>query len=329
MLIVDAPGPHVDRSVTLQFYGDWGLANLSRVCGWLQQEFLDRAGPDSRAAIWNGRGGVDAIRAVGRGEVDVALSTPAPFARMGLDGLGPFAGEAYPELRALGVVPQNDRLLVALDEGLGISSFPEWREQRAGLRIAACPDDGINFVGLATEALMSASGIDRETVESWGGNYVFDERPPPCVRRYIDGEVDAVIMEAMMMPAWDELFERRPTALLEPEPAVLADLESRLGWPSYRVPEDYWPAKPDPIVALDFSDFLVIVRSDLPEDVAHLLTWCLFETTDHIEMYYRHLPPNRSPISYPLEPEAMARTPIPLHPGAVRYLDERSREGTG
>jgi len=322
MLITQARGPRIERSVTLRFYGDWGLANLTRVCGWLQQEFLDRAGPHARGAIWNGRGGVDALRAIGRGEVDVALSTPAPFARMALEGRGPFAGEPYPHLRALGVVPQNDRLLVALDASLGIRSFADWRERKAGLKIAACPNDGINFVGLATEGLMAASGIDRATLEGWGGGYVLDERPPPCVERYMAGEVDAVIMEAMMMPAWDELFAQRETVLLEPEPEVLAQLERELGWPSYRVPEGYWPAKPEPIMALDFSDFLVIVREDMPEDVAHVLTWCLFETRGHIEMYYRHLDPNRSAITWPLVPEAMAQTPIPLHPGAERYVRE-------
>lgn len=322
MLIVEAAGPRIERSVTLNFHGDWGLANLSRVCGWLQQEFLDRAGPESRGAIWNGRGGVDAIRAVGRGVADVALCTPAAFAKMALAGTGPFTEERFPDLRALAVVPQDDRLLVALDERLGIASFADWRERRAGLKIAACPDDGINFVGYATEGLMAASGIDRSTLEGWGGGYVLDERPPPCVERYAAGEVDAVIMEAMMMPAWDDLFQRRPTILLEPEPEALARLDRELSWPSRLVPEGYWPAKPDPIMALDFSDFLVMVRADMPEDVAHVLTWCLFETREHIESYYRHLPRNRSAITYPLEPSAMAQTPIPLHPGAERYVRE-------
>src|SRR2546422_5113053 len=63
--------PHVSRSITLHFYGDWGQANLHRVCGWLVQEVGDRSGPHSRFAIWNGRGGTDAVRAVGRGQVDV------------------------------------------------------------------------------------------------------------------------------------------------------------------------------------------------------------------------------------------------------------------
>lgn len=31
------------------------------------------------------------------------------------------------------------------------------------------------------------------------------------------------------------------------------------------------------IPVIDFSDFLIIVRDDMPEDIAHLLTWCLVQ----------------------------------------------------
>jgi hypothetical protein len=46
------------------------------------------------------------------------------------------------------------------------------------------------------------------------------------------------------------------------------------------------------------------------------------ETRDLIEVQYRHLAPERSPITYPLEPKKMAQTPFPLHPGAERYYRE-------
>ena len=48
----------------------------------------------------------------------------------------------------------------------------------------------------------------------------------------------------------------------------------------------------------------------MPDDVAHLIAWCLGETRGALERQYRHLPPNRSPVSYPLDPAKMARTPI-------------------
>ena len=33
-----ADEPRLDRPVTLAFRGDWGQANMHRICGWLAQE---------------------------------------------------------------------------------------------------------------------------------------------------------------------------------------------------------------------------------------------------------------------------------------------------
>lgn len=73
---------------------------------------------------------------------------------------------------------------------------------------------------------------------------------------------------------------------------------------------------------LDFSHFLIVATSDLAEDVAYALAWSLVEGWDGIERQYRHLPPERSPVSYPLKPDEIWRTSIPLHPGAERYFRE-------
>jgi TRAP-type uncharacterized transport system substrate-binding protein len=73
---------------------------------------------------------------------------------------------------------------------------------------------------------------------------------------------------------------------------------------------------------LDFSHFLLLTTTDLPDDVAYALAWSLIERFSTLEMQYRHLPPERSPVSYPIDPKAACRTPIPLHPGAERYFRE-------
>jgi hypothetical protein len=77
-----------------------------------------------------------------------------------------------------------------------------------------------------------------------------------------------------------------------------------------------------PFPTLDFSDFLMIARSDLPEDIAHMIAWCLCEKRAVLERMYRHIPPERSPVTYPLEPKKIATTSINLHPGAARYYRE-------
>jgi uncharacterized protein len=313
MNAVRPPEPRLARSLQLHMRGDWGAANLHRICGWISQELAERAGPYTRTAIWNGRAFADSVHAVGRGEVDLAMVTPAAFARMGLTGAGPFNGERYPDLCALGVLPQNDRLVVALRRDLGIGSFGELRRARPALRVATSVHDGENFVGLARHEILTRSGVD---VEGWGGSWVTYERPWEVLAAYRDGRADAVVYEAIMMPLWQELGAGM--RFLEVEPDVLASIEQDLGLPAGELPAGYFPGSPA-LRTLDFSDFLVLTRADLADDLAYAIAWVLGETREVIERQYRHLPPDRSPLGYPLDPAAMARTPVPLHPGAARY----------
>ncbi len=47
-----------------------------------------------------------------------------------------FEGTPHPELRTLGVMPQDDRLVLAVGAEHGITSFEDLRTRRAPLRIA-------------------------------------------------------------------------------------------------------------------------------------------------------------------------------------------------
>jgi TRAP-type uncharacterized transport system substrate-binding protein len=319
-LAMGAPdGPTIARSIRLIFSGDWGMANLHRICGWLSQTMGERAGPESRFLTTTAHAGFDTAAALARNDVDVALATPACFARMPAEGRGPFAGRAVTCLRALAVLPQWDRLVLAVDAKYGIASFADLRRNRPSLKIAVSADNGMNHIGYATARIMAAAGIAPAELESWGGAYVERWRPDQCVALARAGVCDAVFQEAIMTPWWRELLEARSMVLLPIEAAVLDMLEECFGWARGELPQGYFPSLSAPLVTLDYSDFIVLVRDDLPEDVAYLLTWCLVETRAELERQYLHLPRERSPVTYPLEPRRMAESPIPLHPAAERY----------
>jgi uncharacterized protein len=78
----------IERPITLHMMGDWGIANLHRICGRISAELWRRSQPGSKFATWAGRGGTDAIDAVLDGEVQIALFVPAGFARTVCDGKG-------------------------------------------------------------------------------------------------------------------------------------------------------------------------------------------------------------------------------------------------
>ena len=51
----------LEHPITLHMMGDWGIANLHRICGWIGAELWRRSPAGSKFATWAGRGGTDAI----------------------------------------------------------------------------------------------------------------------------------------------------------------------------------------------------------------------------------------------------------------------------
>jgi TRAP-type uncharacterized transport system substrate-binding protein len=320
--------PTVDRRLTVTFQGDWGQANLHRVCGWLSQEVGDRSAPGSRFFIRNGRGGTDAIDNVLSGEVDVAIMTPTAAMGMVRAGLGPLAVDGAERLRALGTLPQRDRLVTCVDAALGVSSMNELADRLSELRIATSPDDGVNLIGLAAHRQLHAVGVEPAKVRDAGGEFFYDERPFPPIAAFRDGAANVLIHEAIMTPHWQRITENRHVVYLDASPEVLNAFDE-WHWRSAVVPQGYLPELDHDLTALEFSDFLVLCTEDLADDVASLIAWCMVATRDALESQYRHLPPDRSPVTYPLEPQAIASAPIPMHPAAATTYaalrpDERS-----
>ena len=312
--------PVIDRSLTLNIVADWGQANFHRIASWLTQEFCDRAGPQSRTKIWSIRnGGIEAMYHVHDGEAQVCIVTPAMMMAAALEGKAVFEGRPMPGMRALARMPQNDTMMMAFDPKLEINNFADLRAKKPALKLAVSEDDGTSFIGYATTKFMEAHGISKQIIESWGGELIETVRPEQSLELVRTGEANAVIQEAAMAPWWTTIVEAGQVRPINAEPEALAKLEKELGWGQNVIRAGFWAGLDEPIKSLDFSDFLILVRDDMPDDVAHLLAWCLCETSQNIEQTYHHIPAERSPLGYPLDPKKLANTPIDLHPGALAY----------
>jgi uncharacterized protein len=316
------PVPRIDRSLKLEFRGDWGRANMHRILGWLCGELVHLSGSQTRIAIWNGWGGLDNIQAVGRGEVDLSLVTPSAFTAMAYQGRGPCVSEPFPNLRAIGHVPQNDRMVFAVRGEFDIRSFADLRAKQPKLRITAGRDDGASFMGMAAQHLLKAGGAPRAAIESWGGRFIEHETPFECVDDMLSGQADAIIQEAVLTRQWAAMADRLDLTYVPIDPAARDALLRDFGWPSATLPKNYLRGMTSETEFLDFSHFLLITTDRLPEDVAYALAWALVERWKNLEDQYRHIPPEHSPISYPLDAQAACRTPIPLHAGAERYFSD-------
>jgi uncharacterized protein len=174
-------------------------------------------------------------------------------------------------------------------------------------------------IGFATQRLMEAAGLPRAQLEAWGGDYIESERPNDCVGLVRQGNADAVIHEAIMTQWWQDLSNATDMAFLPVEEIVLVAMTRDYRWLMATLPAGYLTGMNAEFMTLDFSNFLMIAREDLLDDVAYLLAWCMCERREVLERFYAHIPPERSPVTYPLVPAKIATTPIPLHPGAERY----------
>lgn len=313
------PAVRIDRSLELSFRGDWGVATLHAICGSLGQEMLSRAEPGSRFAIWSGSGFMDNIRAVVTGDVDVSVVTPAASLRLAFGGLGPFAGEPLTDLRAIGTLPQDDKLTLVVARDLGVSSFADIVRDHPALHLATPPDDGVNTVGFVAREIMEAAGIGPKTIRSWGGSLVDAVRPRDALGHFSSGKANAAMHEAVFADYWQEMARTFDPVFVPIDDAALQHMEQEFHWPRAELPAGYFPMLRRPLPVLDFSDFVVVVRSDMPEEVARLLTSCLVEGCQGLERRFHHIPPHRSPLTYPLDPATMPETPIPLHEGAKAY----------
>jgi uncharacterized protein len=324
MSVYKVPPPKIQRSLTMNWMGDFGRANLHRSLGWLCFEFNKLAGPYMKIAIWNGLGQMDNINAVGRGQIDVAFAVPENLVALALDGRGPFKNEFYPHLRSLGHVPQHDRLVFAVRSDLGITSYEDLRRMKPKLRITAGIEDGTTFIGYGTQLMMEAAGISRKTIESWGGRYIEHLEPRVCTKEVLDGNADAIIQEAVMTYYWKQLAEKVDLTFLPIEPAVRDTLRKEFGWEPASLPAGYLRGIDREMEFMDWSHFSLITTTDLPDDVAYALAWCSIERFETLQQQYEHIPPNESPVSYPIDPRLACKSPIPLHPGAERfYRDAR------
>ena len=318
--------PLVDRSVMLDFVGDWGQATFHKILSWLTQQFCDRAGPKSRTRIWSIRGGgSECIPMVHDGEADLCVATPANLMPAALKGEGIFAQYGpMPHLRALAVLPQRDRMVLVVHPSLNVHSFAEIRSKKPALKLSTCPDDGTSFIGYIAMALLVAHGLDEATLQSWGGHLVLEKRPESCINATVDGKANALLQEAYMLPGWNQLVEKEGWIPIPVEQEVLDKLskvQGKSGFESAPVATAHWNTKSD-FPALEFSDFLLVVRDDMPDDVAALLTWCLINTRQGFERQFKHMPPEKCALTYPMQPAEMAKTSIELHPGARKVYQE-------
>ncbi|MCW6006294.1 TAXI family TRAP transporter solute-binding subunit [Micromonospora sp. CPCC 205371] len=235
-------------------------------------------------------GSLDNLRLVAEGGADAGFAT-VDTVTMATHGDQPFrAAGALVALARL----YDDYLQIVVPADSDIDRITDL----PGRRVSTGPDGSGNAV-VANRVL----GTDMETVHL---------SPADSADALHAGQIDAfVVTGGLPVPAVQELSERRPIRLLSLRTEI-ADIQSQYGeqYQARTIPARTY-GMPTEVETLGVANVLV-VRPDLPGDIAYQLTSLLFDAKADLVRAHaeaRRLDHRQAPATFP----------IPLHTAASRY----------
>jgi len=257
---------------------------------------------------------------VADGELSLLWINPnAPLA-LAYKGCPPF-GAVLP-LRTVAVFPSWDVGVIAVHESTGITSIEQIREHRPVLRVStgtviAPPfDEDPTMFAIAT--VMAAAGFSFADIVAWGGSVQTVSRPShPDRAAMIDrGEVNAVFDEGIL--SWGQYAIERGFRIL-PIEGALRQRVTEAGYNVIDATPQRLPALANPVPAVDFCGWPMIVHQDMPDALAYAVC-------EAIEARRLVIPTdNYRPVDMIQLCTQDEETPrgAPLHPGAERFYRER------
>ena len=258
--------------------------------------------PQTHIDLQTAAGGVVVVSAVdgGKGQLGLAQSDVVYLAyRRGIER------NQYPHknLRAIAVLWVNN-LYVLVRRDSPFRSIKDLKGRRVGVILRGTSGE------FSTRILLSAHGMSYADVQP-----IF-ESTYNLVPKLGSGEIDAVFSaNPVMLSAARELSETVPLRLLPIGRTVINQL--RGSYPFLKpvtVAANQLSGQDEPTETLG-SEWLLVCRSDLPEDLVYNLTREFFAQLPAMARAHGE--------AALIDPEQEPATPIPLHAGAARYYRER------
>ncbi len=109
------------------------------------------------------------------------------------------------------------------------------------------------------------------------------------------------------------------------EASVLGDLQNAYGYRPAVLSKGAFPGMEEDVPCVDFSDWLLFTREEMPEEFIYLMTKLFVEKRERLfEFHFRNIPVEACNLVCPIDPAQLSKNVggIPLHPGAERYYRE-------
>jgi hypothetical protein len=248
---------------------------------------------------------VENMGLIATGDADLALGLADTVAQA-YSGTGRFEGQQLPMIRGLASMYANMVQIVTLD-GSGISSLADLRGKRVSV---GAPGSGTE---INAAAILSANGISYDDIEEQRLN--FNETADALANGDIDAGfwsvgaptssiLNLATTQSIMMLA---LSDAEMTAAQEAEPLFA---RTTLAAGTYEGVGD--------TAVLGVPNVLA-VSSEMSDEVAYQITRAMFENIADLRAV--HPAANQTTVEFTL-----SATPVPLHPGAIRYYEEIGAE---
>lgn len=245
---------------------------------------------------------VENIALIQRGDSDIAL-VQADTAYQALNGVGRFEGAAVPELRALMSIYPNVIHFVTL-AGSGIESLDDIRGKAVSV---GAPGSGTE---VSVQAILAANGITYDDFDAQRLNF--------------NETADALRDGAIVAGFWNvgpptssimNLAATREVRILPIEgDALAAALGVEPTFAGYTMRAGTYEGMADPVISVSMPN-VMIVSADFDEELAYNITKAIYDNI--AELIAVHPAANDTTVQFSVD-----STPIPFHPGTIRYLEE-------
>ena len=237
-----------------------------------------------------------------RGDADLALAL-ADTVYQAYNGTGDFEQRQIENIRALASVYPNAVQLVTLADS-GIESLADLEGKRVSV---GAPGSGTE---LNARALLEANGMSYDDFNPQRLNF---NETADAIR---DGDIDAGFWS--VGPPTSSILNLAATRDIRligfSDEEIANAQEDEPVFAPYELAAGMYDGMDEAVQTIGIPNVLV-VNSDMDEELAYELTKLLFEHTD--ELIAVHPAANDTTIEFTME-----STPVPLHPGAIRYFEE-------
>ncbi|SDL25074.1 hypothetical protein SAMN05192555_103189 [Franzmannia pantelleriensis] len=237
-----------------------------------------------------------------RGDADLALAL-ADTVYQAYNGTGDFEERQIENIRALASVYPNAVQLVTLADS-DIESLADLEGKRVSV---GAPGSGTE---LNARALIESNGMSYDDFNPQRLNF---NETADAIR---DGDIDAGFWS--VGPPTSSILNLAATRDIRligfSDEEIANAQESEPVFAPYELAAGMYDGMDEAVQTIGIPNVLV-VNSDMDEELAYQLTKLLFEHTD--ELIAVHPAANDTTIEFTME-----STPVPLHPGAIRYFEE-------